>query len=153
MMKIVGISGYLPERKVTAEDLDQRFDWPKGTSFKRSGVKSRHFVGENETAIDMAECAYAGLLANSRQQGVELPEPEVLIGTSGTALQAIPFNATFFKQRLFPHGSSFPDFDINSTCLSFVWGLQVAHSLPYSSALLVSSDVASCGLNWDHWES
>lgn len=152
-LKIVGISGYLPEQAVPSETLDERFGWPQGTAFKRSGVKVRHFVGENETAIDMAECAYNGLVANALHEGVVLPEPEVLIGASGTALQAIPFNATFFKQRLFPHGSGFPAFDINSTCLSFVWGLQVAHALPYSSSLLVSSDVASCGLNWDRWES
>lgn len=152
-MRIKGISGYLPELRVASEELDERFGWIRGTAYKRSGVQVRHFVGATETAIDMAERAYAQLVRTVSDEGGSLSEPSVLIGTSGTSLQAIPFNSTFYKHRLFPSGGSFPAFDVNSTCLSFLWGLQLAYSLPYASSLLVASDVASCGLNWDQWES
>ena len=151
-MKIEGISAYLPDVKVHSEQLDERFGWTPGTAYRRSGVRVRHFVKDHENAIDMAERAYAGLLRRLALRG-EGVEPAVMIGTSGTPLQMIPFNASFFKQRLFPQGSAFPAFDVNSTCLSFLWGLQLAHSLPYESYLLVSSDVASCGLNWKHEEA
>lgn len=152
-MRIKEISGYLPETKVFSEELDLRFGWNKGTAYQRSGVQVRHFLGETETSVDMAERAYAKLARRIAEKGEALSEPDVLIGTSGTPLQTIPFNAAFYKDRLFPSAGDFPAFDVNSTCLGFMWGLQLAYTLPFDSALLISSDVASCGLNWDHWES
>jgi 3-oxoacyl-[acyl-carrier-protein] synthase-3 len=152
-MKIKAIHGYLPKNIITSEELDGRFGWAKGTAFKRSGVSVRSFVRGDETGIDMAESAFKCLSQSITGENNIIPEPEVLIGTSGTALQALPFNATFYKSRLYPSGGGFPAFDVNSSCLSFVWGLQVGYALPFTSILLITSDVASCGLNWDNWES
>ena len=50
-----------------------------------------------------------------------------------------------------------PAFDINATCLSFLYGLDaIADSIElgkYSKVLLISSEVASIGLDWEQYES
>lgn len=151
-MRIVAVSGHVPSRVVRSADLDVSFGWSEGTAEKRSGVRVRHFVEDNETALDMAAAAYSGL--KEKLGGNEQCEPpDLLLGVSGTPLQAIPFSAALFKRKLFPQAAGFPALDVGSTCLSFLWGLHVASVLPYERVLLVSSDVASCGLNWDSWES
>ena len=63
-VKILGTGKYLPSRKVTDEELDERLGVPAGWVHKITGVGVRHYVGEGETASYMgaraAEAAQIG---------------------------------------------------------------------------------------------
>lgn len=151
--KIFGSGKYLPKRIVTSAEIDKRIGVPEGWSERKSGVKIRHFV-EDETASFMGKMAANNALENA---GLSIHDIDCIIGASGTMEQPIPCNAALIQKELGLSGSGVPCFDINSTCLSFIVGLDMASYLieagRYSNILLVSSDISSVGLDWDQNES
>ncbi|RHW34666.1 beta-ketoacyl-ACP synthase III [Lysinibacillus yapensis] len=152
-VKIVGTGKYLPSKKIHSNELDLVLGVKPGWVEQKSGVKMRSFI-DNETASEMA--AYAAIEAINAS-GLQKEEIDCIVSVSGTMQQPIPCNASLVQKQLGLSNSQIPCFDINSTCLSFVTGLDtisyLIHSGRYSNVLLVSSEVASAGLNWEAKES
>ncbi|KRG16645.1 beta-ketoacyl-ACP synthase III [Lederbergia galactosidilytica] len=152
-VKIVGVGKYLPPKVVTAEELDQMLQTQPGWTLKKSGVKERHYVN-GETASQMA--ANAALEAIN-DAGLSLSDVDCIISGSGTMEQPIPCNAALIQRALNLSDSGVPCFDVNTTCLSFVQALDIASLYLemgiYRTILIVSSEIASIGLNWQQKES
>lgn len=152
-IKILGTGKYLPAERVTAEELESRLGLEAGWVERHSGVMVRHFAG-SETASEMgAKAAWAALEA----AGLRFSDIDCLVGVSGSREQGIPCTAALIQRAMGQEQSGVPAFDIDSTCLSFVVGLDLmADALQlgrYRRVLLVSSEVASIALNWDDKES
>lgn len=147
-VKIIGTGKYLPNRKVYAHELDELMGVKEGWVEQKSGVAIRSFV-DNETASEMAANAAAEAIIAA---GIHKEEIDCIVSVSGTMEQPIPCNAALVQKQLGLGESSIPCFDINSTCLSFVTGFDtisyLIHSGRYKNVLLVSSEIASVGLNW-----
>jgi len=153
-VKLLGTGAYLPERIVTASEMDRLINAKEGWSEKKSGVKQRHFVSGQETASYMgAEAAKEAL----KEAGITLGEIDCIIGASGTMEQPIPCNASLIQEALGKEAGGIPCFDINATCLSFVTALDtisyLLHAGRYQRVLLVSSEIASVGINFEQNES
>ena len=87
---------------------------------------------------------------------LEIKDIDCLIAASGTMEQAIPCNAAKILAELnIP--KAIAGFDVNATCLSALMAIDLASSLlaseQYQRIAIVSSDIASPGLNWNHIES
>ena len=151
-VRIREMAKQLPSKIVSSKEIDGKLKLPLGWTEKKSGVKQRHYV-ENETASDLAAEAIKKALHKSN---LSLEEIDAIICTSGTMEQAIPCTAALIHEKLAP-SKPIPAFDINSTCLSFVTGLDVISHLidsgTYKRAILVASEVASVGLNEKQKES
>lgn len=124
-----------------------------GWTRRHSGVTTRYF-SEGETAIQLGARAIRAALADASLQPEDL---EALICVSGTMHQPIPCNAALTAAEF---GSSFEGrmtFDVNSTCLGFLTGLEVVSALlaagSFRRAVLVAADLASVGLDWTDRES
>jgi 3-oxoacyl-[acyl-carrier-protein] synthase-3 len=145
-VRIESTGRYLPARSVSAAEIDVRLGLAPGGSLKLSGVATRRFV-DGETASDMGAAAALDALASA---GLTLADIDLLICSSGTPEQPIPCNAALVQKKL-GDVSGMPCFDVNSTCMSFLVALDVAGALiatgRYKRILVVSSDVASCGMN------
>lgn len=63
-VKIHGLGYYLPEQKVTSNMLDDQLGLPHGSVEKKSGLLTRHFASEHETATFMG--AKAATAASTR---------------------------------------------------------------------------------------
>lgn len=152
-IKILGTGKYLPGCIVTAEDLDCKLNLPKGWVAKKSGILQRHHA-KSETASQMGACAAHEALTAANLVGEDI---DCIIGASGTMEQAIPCNAVLIKEAMGLQATSIPVFDINATCLSFLIAFDTAACLisagRYRRILIVSSDIASHALDWDHKES
>ncbi|MBS7530417.1 beta-ketoacyl-ACP synthase III [Hazenella sp. IB182353] len=152
-VRIYGIGKYLPKQIVRAEDMDKRIGTEKGWVAKKSGVLTRHFI-EDETASEMGAIAATEALADAN---LHLSDIDCIVSASGTVEQAIPSTASLIYQKLDPNHCGIPAFDINSTCLSFVTALDhlsyLVHAGRYRHVLIISSEIASVGLNWNHKES
>lgn len=153
-VKIVGTGKYLPKRTVTDEELDQKLGVQAGWTYKATGVGVRHYVSEGETASTMgAQAAQDALDA----AGLTFADIDCLVCTSGTKEQPLPSTAVFIQQAMGQEDSGVPAFDIDATCLSFVVGLDTMSYLVaagrYRYVLLVSTEIASAGLNWNEKES
>lgn len=144
----------LPKRLIKAHELDQKLGLPIGLLANKTGVKERHFVSEGETSITMAVGAAKEAI---HKAGLTMNDIDLLIGSSGVPHQPIPCNAALIHRELGLEKTNIPAFDINSTCLSFITAVDIISHLihigKYRNVLIVSSEVASVGLNWNHLES
>ncbi|BBM82075.1 3-oxoacyl-[acyl-carrier-protein] synthase III C-terminal domain-containing protein [Candidatus Uabimicrobium amorphum] len=146
-VKISGIGRYLPQKIIT-NDYFQRYDIKADWILRKNGVRERRFI-EEETNASMGAAAAKEACAEA-QLAVE--ELDLIINASGTPQQAIPDTAPLLQQELGLGESGIPCMTVHTTCLSFLNGLDVASlyidSGRYSRILVVSSEIASIGLNW-----
>lgn len=152
-VKVCGTGIYLPKRVVTDKEMDEALAVPDGWTRRKTNVVRRYFI-EDETASEMgAQAAYAALAA----AGLDFADIDCLVCTSGTMQQPIPCTAALIQAAMGQQKSGVPAFDINSTCLSFVAGLDVMSYMidagRYRHILLVSTEIASTGLNVRQKES
>jgi 3-oxoacyl-[acyl-carrier-protein] synthase III len=150
---MLGIGTYLPQNIVSAEEINRRAGLSPGWTETHSGVLTRHFVAD-ETASWMGARAVERALADA---GLALHEVDCIVCTSGTMEQPIPCTAALIQEQLGAAARGIPSFDINSTCLSFLTGLDTLSYLVaagrYQHVVLVASEIASLGLDWEDPES
>lgn len=151
-IKIAGLGSYLPERRVSSAELAERFHIPREQIERTTGVYERRYA-THETTVSMG--AAAARVALDRA-GMEVSDIDAIIGAS-MAQQAIPCTAALLQRELgAPDGRS-ACFDINATCLSFLFAVQTAAQMiaagVYRNVLIVSSEIASASLNPAQWES
>jgi 3-oxoacyl-[acyl-carrier-protein] synthase-3 len=148
-IRILGTGKCLPGRKVSSEGLDARFDRPRGWIRKKTQIECRHVAGESETSVFMATHAIQEALSAGECPAREL---DLIISASSMAEQPIPCNAALIQKALGLEQSGIPCFDVNSTCLSFVTAMDVASGFivsgQYNRVAVVSSEIASKGVNW-----
>lgn len=154
-IKILGTGKYLPKRMVSAPEIADKINISTDWVLKRTGVAKRYFAdGEEETSTFMGAEAAKQAIKNS---GILPSDLSLIISASGVAQQPIPCNGVFIQEKLGLSPFETPAFDINCTCLSFLPAFNLASHLVSSGEhkyiLIVCSDIASVGINWDHKES
>ena len=152
-VKIISTGKYLPKRKVTVEELAQKLDISTDWIKRKSGVLTRYFI-EDETASFMgARAAEQALsIADLSAQSIDC-----IVCASSISEQGIPCTAVLIQQQLGLGNSGIPAFDVDATCLSFLTALDTLSYLidagRYPRVLIVSSEIASIGIDWSHPES
>ncbi len=153
-VKIRAMGAYLPKRIVKTSELDEKLGLRPGTLEEMSGVRMRRYVGEGESASRMGAMAANEALEKA---GLKYEDIDAVICASGTYEQPIPCTAALIQKALGKEQSGTPCFDINSTCLGFVVGMDVVSSLietgRWNRVLLISSEIASVGLPWHQHEA
>lgn len=151
-VKIIGTGAYLPEVK-SSEFIENKNGIPVGWSEKYSGVKSRHHVTFETNGFMGARAAEQAL----KRAGLTLSDIDMLISAGSSYDYPLPNQASVIKHELKGELFDFPAIDIDSTCLSFVAGLDMAASLldgqTYNYILIVSAEVSSKGLDPSNWET
>ena len=148
-LTLAGLGTYVPSRVVASETLDLRYGKPPGWTQQQFGLARRGVASPDETASRMgAEAARAALRAAGWAEG----EFDVLIGACGVMEQPIPGTSALVQDALGLGRSGVLAFDVNQTCLSFLMALDLAAvgfaAGRWRRAVIVSSDIASAGLDW-----
>jgi len=142
----LGTGRALPLQSVDSIDLDRK--WDAGGRIAATGV-SRRFHCRDETQIDLATVACQRALQDA---GHDIDEIDLIISGASVPYQPIPAMAPLIMRSLGIADGTAAAFDVNSTCLSFVTGLDVAARMisggAVKTALVVSSEVASRALPW-----
>ncbi|BCE03141.1 3-oxoacyl-[acyl-carrier-protein] synthase III C-terminal domain-containing protein [Marinicellulosiphila megalodicopiae] len=150
--KIIASATYLPKTIITSSELDQRLNLKPGTCSKRYGVQHRHFANFEETAVFMGCEAIKQALIDAN---LALMDIDLLISASGTSHQVLPYNGASILAEL-KDSHPIASMDINSSCLSFLSALDMAHcaidSGRYKRILIVTSEVARVGITYDNPE-
>ncbi|XID94516.1 beta-ketoacyl-ACP synthase III [Paenibacillaceae bacterium WGS1546] len=153
-VKILGTGKYMPGKPITDADMDARLGTAPGWTRRMTDVVSRHYAGAADTAAAMGAKAARQALEAAKLRFSDL---DCLVGASGTKEQALPCSAVFIQRELGEEQSGVPAFDIDSTCLSFLVALDAMSCMiaagRYRNVLIVSSEIASVGLDWRHKES
>ncbi|WP_374597751.1 3-oxoacyl-[acyl-carrier-protein] synthase III C-terminal domain-containing protein [Brevundimonas sp.] len=149
-MNIVGYGVYAPRERRPSEALDIVFGQPAGWTQDQFGIAARGVAAADETTSMMGTEAARRALADA---GWGEGEFDVLIGACAVMEQPIPGTSILIQQALGLGKSGIWAFDVNQTCLSFVTALDIAAmgfaTGRFRRALIVASDIASAGLDWD----
>ncbi|MGL4667107.1 MAG: 3-oxoacyl-[acyl-carrier-protein] synthase III C-terminal domain-containing protein, partial [Saezia sp.] len=126
---------------------------PQGYVYKRSGLIHRYHANNTESQAALGAQALEDAIFRA---GIAPSSIDLLISASAISVQALPCTAThILRASVLPDGT--PGFDVNLSCASFVVALQVAasllHTTNYRRIAIVSSELASRGLNWNDEES
>lgn len=148
---IKGIGVSEPRKLVNSAEIDRFLKIEVGSTRNRTGIKSRRYV-ESESAGELAVDAIIKALDDA---SIGINEVDCIISASGTMEQAIPYNGANIH-RLLNLEVPIPTFDVNMTCLSSVAAINVANALiqnnTYENILIVSSEIASVGIDWNDRE-
>jgi 3-oxoacyl-[acyl-carrier-protein] synthase III len=151
-LRLVATGHAVPDLAVSSEQLDLSLGHPAGYIARLSGVRQRYRAAQGQTAAQLAARAVENAL---QQAGLSPGKISALVACSATMDQGMPCNAALIHAELGMVG--IPAFDINSSCLGFLTALdQMSWPLlagRYDYVVLVASDIASCGLNWQQLES
>lgn len=152
-VKIAGLGWYLPERRVTNAELEEQLGIPADWIERVTGVQERRYVTD-ETAVCMGAAAARMALEAA---GLQVDDLDAIIGASTAPQQAIPCTAALLQRELHAPDGASACFDLNATCLSFMFALQTAAHLVaagvYRTVLICSSELASRSLNPGERES
>jgi len=144
---ITGTGSYLPERRVTNEellDIVEGFDPERaGSSLddwiqQTFGIRSRHWAADDESTGDMATIAAERALENA---GLEVRDIDLIVMSTATSDHVAPHSVSVVQSKL---GSTAPCHQIQAACSGFVDAVIVADSLMarlgYRRALVISGE-------------
>ena len=143
---ITGVGSYLPTNKCSNESLSNFVDTSDEWISKRSGIKNRHFVADNEKTSDMAFFAANKALENAQ---ISKNDIDLIVLATTTPDNTFPSTATLVQKKLEINAVSF---DIQAVCAGFVFALSVAKSMMiegnYKNCLVIGADSMSKLLDW-----
>jgi 3-oxoacyl-[acyl-carrier-protein] synthase-3 len=150
-IQILGTGASVPQKCVLSTDIDREMGYQCGYTEQVTGLPQRYCV-EKETATDLACNAIRQAVTNA---DMDINDIDCIIAASGTMEQAIPYNAAFVHSQL-AINKPIATFDINMTCLSSLSAISTAAAMlqanQYNRILIVSSDIASVGVDWSRIE-
>ncbi|RQH05643.1 3-oxoacyl-[acyl-carrier-protein] synthase III C-terminal domain-containing protein [Paraburkholderia dinghuensis] len=143
----------LPGRKISSAELDVRLSKPAGWVQKRSGIEYRFHAHNHESQSVIAAKALHDALARGK---IEPDSIDLLISASGVQEQSLPSTSALVLDHAGLRPGT-PGLDVNASCFSFPVALHVAACLlnasTYRRIAIVSSDLASRGVDWNSAES
>ena len=153
-VKLAGLGRYLPQQRVANSELEAQLGIPAEWIERATGVLERRYIEKGETALTMG--AAASLMALD-EAALTVNDLDAIICASSAPHQMIPCTAALLQGELHAPDGASACFDINATCLSFLFALQTAAHLidagAYRTVLICSSEVASGSLNPHERES
>ena len=154
--KIIGTGSYLPEQRVSNEELTARLaakgietsdDW----IVSRSGISARHYAGVDEQSSDLAAAAARRAL---EMAGLQPEQIDLIIVASSTPdfHGSFPSTACIVQRKLGMHNNS-AAFDVQAVCSGFVYAVSVADAFIKAGAhkhvLVIGAEVFSRILNFE----
>jgi 3-oxoacyl-[acyl-carrier-protein] synthase-3 len=137
---IRGTGSYLPETRLTNEDLARIVETSDDWIVARTGIRERRMLASDEATSDMATHAGEAALAAA---GIDAADLDLIMVACVTPDMLTPSTANLVHKNLC-RGRAIPSFDMNAACSGFVYGLAVAKGMmesgDYRRTLLVGAE-------------
>ncbi len=144
---IIGIGCYLPEKKLTNQDLEKMVDTSDAWITERTGIKTRHIAAPDQATSDLAYEASLKALADAKTKPEEL---DMIIVATETPDYKYPSTACLLQAKLGAKNAAC--FDLSAGCSGFVYALGIGSqsivSGLYKKILLVGAETLSRIINW-----
>jgi 3-oxoacyl-[acyl-carrier-protein] synthase-3 len=146
-IKINAIEKYLPKKRISSIELDQLCNGREGRIEKNTGVKFRHHVDAKETVAEMGSLALKKALLAAKLAPKDL---DLLIFSGAAYEYPVPHTAVVIKSKITDDTVNFNCIDVDSTCLSFLSAMEIAHMYielkKHHRIAIVCSEISSCAL-------
>src|SRR5262245_33258873 len=130
-IRITAVGAYVPDKRVTNDDLARRIDTSHEWIAARTGIVERRISAPTECPSDMAHQAALRCLS---QAGIDKSAVDLIIVACATPDQIQPAVACLVQEKLGLAAGECPAFDVNSVCAGFVFGLSVARAMMLADA-------------------
>lgn len=138
--KIVGTGSYLPEQRLTNDDLSRRVDTSDEWITERTGIKERRIASAEESAATLGYEAAKRALEQAQLAANDL---DMIVVATTSAEHAFPSAACEIQRML--GVSQIPAFDVGAACSGFIYALSVAdqfiRSNQHKKILVIGADV------------
>ncbi len=139
---ISSLGMYVPENRVTNDDLSQILDTSDAWIRDRTGIRERRFVEPGQATSDLAFMAAKRCLERA---GVSADEVELIIVATVTPDMMFPATACLVQRQLGATGAW--GFDLSGACSGFLYALSVGtqfiESGRHRKVLVIGADVMS----------
>lgn len=139
---IAGVGAYVPERRLTNEDLERMVDTSDGWIVTRTGIRERRIADPAEGTSHLAARAGREALAHA---GLEPEELDLVIVATSTPDLTFPPTAALVQSNLGARRAS--AFDVNAVCSGFlqayIVGAQFIASGAYRHVLVIGAETLS----------
>ena len=145
--KIIGTGSYTPEIVLTNHDLEKMVETSDDWITRRTGIKERRIVREDQFASDLAAQA-----AREALEMAGLPAEKIDLVVVGTVTpdRQFPSCACMLQQKIGAVNAA--SMDVSAGCSGFIYALSVAHNSircgDANYALVVGAEVLSSVTNW-----
>ncbi|ACZ49096.1 3-oxoacyl-[acyl carrier protein] synthase 3 [Anaplasma centrale str. Israel] len=142
-----GVGAFLPAKVITNDDLSLMVDTTDEWVFRRTGIKRRHVVEEDDTVSGMATEAAKIALEDA---GISAAEVDLVVVATSTPDQTMPSCATMVQGNLGCKNAA--AFDVNAACSGFLYALSIVDSMIKAGqaniALIIGSEAMSKVVDW-----
>lgn len=146
--RFLGLGGYLPQRRITNEELAPKLGVTPDWIVSRCGVEARHFCEPHQATSDLGLEAAKQALDDAKVKPDEL---DLIIFATLSPDHEFP-GSGFFLQHKLKTKKHVPVFDLRAQCSGFVYGLSIADKFircgEHSKILLIGAEVHSKGLEF-----
>lgn len=143
--QVTKVAKYLPENRVTNDDLAKVMDTSDDWIASRTGIRERR-ISIKETTSDLATG-----VANQLIQGIDVSSIDFIIIATMTADYGTPSTACLVQSNI--EATNAFCLDINAACSGFVYALSTAEKFlssgTYNRGLVIGSETMSTMLNWE----
>ena len=133
---IISSGSYLPERRVTNDELSKNLEISPEQIFKSSGIRERRWIDAGVSTSDLAGEALRRAIESS---GIHPDDIDYLLLGTMTPDRFIPGTSPSLQYR--SGLREIPSLDIRAACCNTLYGLQIARALIVSG---VVRDIAVC---------
>jgi 3-oxoacyl-[acyl-carrier-protein] synthase-3 len=145
--RIVGTGSYLPPQIFTNADWEKRVDTSDAWIFDRTGIRSRHIGGPDETTSNMATMAAKAAMEQSDTKPEDI---DMIIVATGTSDKVFPATSCIVQSNLgIPTCAAF---DVGAACSGFIYAMSIADQYIRSgtakSVLVIGVELMSRVIDW-----
>jgi 3-oxoacyl-[acyl-carrier-protein] synthase-3 len=139
---IAGTGSYLPEKRLTNDQLSQMVDTNDQWIVQRTGIRERRIAAENESTATLATAAARKALEAA---GMEAKDLDLIVCATITPEMVFPSTACFVAAAL--GLNSTPAFDMSAACSGFIYALVTASNFikvgQYRHVLVIGCETLS----------
>ena len=146
--KITAVSHYLPERRVTNQDLAKTVDTSDEWIVERTGIHERRMVDKGTGTSDLGAKA-AQLLLEKR--GIDASEIDLIVFATVTPDMFFPSSACLVQSKI--HATRAWGFDLSGACSGFLFalttGAQFIQTGAHKKVIVIGSDVMTSIIDFE----
>ena len=145
---IVGCGAYLPEKKLSNDDMAEIVETSDDWIVERTGIRNRHVAAEGEVTSDLAFEACTRALKSADMPATDI---DLIVLATATPDYTFPATATTVQARLgIHHGAAF---DVQAVCTGFIYAMAVADNFiragQAQNVLVCGAETFSRILDWE----